>query len=523
MDLSHLVTSNHPPDPSEARILRDELASAVSEVSDLDKSLEKLAVVVAGLQKRKSLLNTLVDTLTGILSPIRVVPPEILAAIFQRCCDDARASKFNQYSITDVLKAPMLLTHVSSRWRTLCLSIQNLWVHFDIFEPPRIPFEPSPVWTIPSPSFVHDLLRRSGTQPLHLDFAVPRYLSSAPRTHRLQQLLTFLLQQDRWEDMRLDLDTLELPMAAWRQSGPFPRLRSLEILVKRTSTAIGSLAAPNFAGIFDSAPILRRVTIACYGTPLAPWMTAFRLSQLTVLDLHGQLDLIAGRAILVQCVALTHCTVGFEPTSADEDIRTMGEHRLCHLRFLHFEFSFTHRDINRALHIFLAAFQFPSLTSLTICSKIWFTDLLPRLHSRAPFALENLVLDRFDLQIVDILPFLKLIPSLEAIELKDCRLDDTILTALTFDPGALPQLALPHVRSVTISDVERAANEPPESSGSAVANLATSVTDGRNTIFPALRCLKLLMWEPEFDDDAIRRLRRAIGTGLVKYFENGSV
>ncbi|KAJ7762950.1 hypothetical protein B0H16DRAFT_1265733, partial [Mycena metata] len=112
------------------RILTTQLASALRDLSGLDETLLTLSLIAAEVQQRKTCLQKYVSDLRGALSPVRVLPAETLGAIFGMCFDADQAAE--TYSITDVHTAPMVLTHVSSRWRSVCLSTGSLWHHVDI-------------------------------------------------------------------------------------------------------------------------------------------------------------------------------------------------------------------------------------------------------------------------------------------------------------------------------------------------------------------------------------------------------
>ncbi|KAJ6595071.1 hypothetical protein DFH09DRAFT_887300, partial [Mycena vulgaris] len=66
-----------------------------------------------------------ITSLKGVLSPIRRIPPEILAEIFLNCRQNSRASEF--YSITDPSEAPLLLGRVCSSWRVIAHGTPRLW------------------------------------------------------------------------------------------------------------------------------------------------------------------------------------------------------------------------------------------------------------------------------------------------------------------------------------------------------------------------------------------------------------
>ncbi|KAJ7138844.1 hypothetical protein C8R46DRAFT_1200929 [Mycena filopes] len=506
MDLVALLNSNSAPDPLQVQILRGELAAALSELSDLDKSLETVEILASWLQQRQTRVKNSVATLTTVLSPIRVVPSEILAAIFQICCDDARAVW--GYSITDVRTAPMVLTHVSSRWRAVCLSTQNLWDQLNIRS------------AVPSPSSLRDLVSRSGSRSLYLRFVVPKQPLDV---EVIYQSLALLLAEDthaRVEHLRLDLRHLDPPFTAWKEARPFPRLCSVKI--DAAGTSVGLVSPRYIFKLFDDAPLLRHVEITAPESPPSLWFSsAFKWSQLTNLMLRVKLGLVVGRNILIQCLRLTDCDVLFEPEPADRTIQALSHPcRFPELHSLTLHFDFEDDRFEADLLIFFAMLEFPSAKLLTIGSQHWPTELLPDLHRRSFFELEELTLMNIDLRDVEILPFLQLLPSLQTIDLECYGFNDDLLTAFTFDPAnSVLALTLPHLRSLAFLDLEYDTHFI-NVSGVVVANLAESVSlhpGGHNKTFPVLRSLTICLLSEEFDSESKRRLQHANDTGSVRY------
>ncbi|KAJ7138845.1 hypothetical protein C8R46DRAFT_1361440 [Mycena filopes] len=506
--LGPLLTSNIPPDILQARSIRDELTAAEAELAGLDEALERLTIITAWVERRRDGAGKLVSSLRGILSPLRALPPEILAAIFLMCCNAARAS--DTYSITDVRQAPMILTHVSARWRSVCLTTRSLWENIDICS------------TIPSLSYIRTLLARSGAQPLRVNFVADSIYPTPEENLSVQKMLAVLSQQARLEHIQINAGSFALPLDAWCEPRPFPRLTTVRI--ETEATAVETLIIPDGIGIFSTASLLRSVTILTPDGRASLWTSAFPWSQLTVLSLHIGPSLIEGRDILIQCVRLTDCRMSFEPDEEDDDI-SMSPNPISfpELHSLYLEFSTETDGFETPLLVFFAQFEFPRMTSLTIDAQTWPTGLLQDLHGRAPFELEELVLLQFDLTTVDILSFLRLIQSsLRTIHFECYGFDDGLLAAFTWpsiSTGSESSLMLPHLHSLNLLDREyNRANI--RVSGLAVADLAQSVSlhaDGSNEAFPLLRSLSIYVYSDEFDPDTRQRLQEAIDTGVVKY------
>ncbi|KAJ7608619.1 hypothetical protein DFH06DRAFT_191545, partial [Mycena polygramma] len=210
---------NNPLDASQGRIVRSKLASTLTELSTLKQTLLKLSLVSAELQRQKNRSIDSVAAMRNALSPIHATPTEILVEVFRMCRDSSLESPV--YSILDASQAPLVLTHVSARWRSICLSTSDLWNHF------RIRFTPNSI--LPSPSIMRRLLARSSALPLHVGLET----DIAPQPESLGQVFTALLQdQGRFQSLHLHLAPSDLPSVIWRQKGTFPLLASIEICIQ---------------------------------------------------------------------------------------------------------------------------------------------------------------------------------------------------------------------------------------------------------------------------------------------------
>ncbi|KAJ7616485.1 hypothetical protein FB45DRAFT_757135, partial [Roridomyces roridus] len=104
-----------------------------SDLSQLDDEVHAAEKALYELQHRRSSCKQLVAGLKRALSSIRIIPSELLSEIFLMCRNDAL--QFRNYSIFDATRAPLLLAHISSGSRTVCLSDARLWNHIHVHEP----------------------------------------------------------------------------------------------------------------------------------------------------------------------------------------------------------------------------------------------------------------------------------------------------------------------------------------------------------------------------------------------------
>ncbi|KAJ7696683.1 hypothetical protein B0H17DRAFT_928984, partial [Mycena rosella] len=90
-----------------------------------EQTILKISLVLADLEHQKRCQHEDILAMEGALSPIRRIPPEILAEVFIFCRDSSLDAA--SYSISDPREAPMLLAHICSSWRIVCHRTPRLW------------------------------------------------------------------------------------------------------------------------------------------------------------------------------------------------------------------------------------------------------------------------------------------------------------------------------------------------------------------------------------------------------------
>lgn len=103
--------------------MRSLLADPKAELEAVEEDITRLQARLADIQRRKCELTSYVEDLGALLSPIKRMPPEIMARVFDFCGDVHVRGPHCEPS----RRAPLLLGGVCRNWRTLSLALPRLW------------------------------------------------------------------------------------------------------------------------------------------------------------------------------------------------------------------------------------------------------------------------------------------------------------------------------------------------------------------------------------------------------------
>ena len=135
--LGRLTASNDPPEQTHLDAIQIALEEPRREYDALSAELLQLEATMKELQAKQQRLRAQMTPLCAISSPIRHLPDDILQEIFMFCLPS------DHYPTLDPGHAPLLLTHVSRRWRFVASNTRRLWTEIHI---------PLPALLIPSQS-----------------------------------------------------------------------------------------------------------------------------------------------------------------------------------------------------------------------------------------------------------------------------------------------------------------------------------------------------------------------------------
>ncbi|KAJ7203105.1 hypothetical protein GGX14DRAFT_544358 [Mycena pura] len=508
-DLTPLIHTNDPPTEAQAHAVRRLLTVVGTQVSQI---MSQMSLAQASsprqseLELRKNQLHRAAVALRMMLSQVRLLPVEILANIFQFCCDSRGVGHFT----TDVCEAPMLLCHICSRWRAVAHSTSSLWTVVNLHT---------------KYGSTQDIFQRSGNLPLSLSVITPHkpYVRPQPVTdtnqscldlllninHRLRQLKLYVSGPDA-EPLRQNDTPLHLPV-----------LCSVAIVAQRTPEV------PLLVRILDlfehaHAPHLRILKLKLHAAAGDLYATRLPWAQLT--SLHVDMPVLvhtAAYAILAHCTDLESCR--WERLINLNSAAPLPRLALRRLRVL--ALTGTHSEPLLAL---LSALDVPALRALSLTrrpparyfdtAEPALPPVLAALQRRSRCELERLSFTGLPLDPVALAAFLKPTPSLYALSL-ECGADMPLSPALCalFGPAGAPLLTLPGLHTLILGGSTTGPFDHTLQLSTALVRMVETLARGAansESPFPAMRFLELRLRGQHFPADVEARLRQVTPTGF---------
>ncbi|KAJ7465812.1 hypothetical protein B0H11DRAFT_2240078 [Mycena galericulata] len=409
MDLVSLIHKNDAPTEFQVREVHRLLDAGQNELARLEGTIRTISLIISELKFQKSQRIDSLAALRRILCPIRRLPSELLAEIFLFCRTNSMHTK--GYSIIDVREAPMLLSHVSARWRAVSVGTPMLW------DLPRFTSSISQIWPLHSPPADEDCFQFFTTL-----------------RHRLHHLSINLGHKDVVDHVKFSPASTILPV-----------LSSLDIIVDDDGP--GQLAT--IMASFQRAPSLRSLTLNAYFSPVVPTYD-FPWSQLTSLNLSIPIDEGIAYQILVQCTQLETCALSemYDPYNSPSPPPN------CTLDVLR---SFSFAPWNASLGELLDFFTFPNMESFTLrgCTDM-LAPVIFDLHARSRFKLQHLNFCDLQIDTNELVAFLCHLPELQtlALEDSDSLITDDLFRVFTYYPRSqTPFLSLPCLAALAIRHI----------------------------------------------------------------------
>ncbi|KAJ7658580.1 hypothetical protein B0H17DRAFT_345580 [Mycena rosella] len=125
-----LMTTNALPQDAEILFIQAVVAKIGARLADIEKKISEVRRRLQQLEDERASLSKYRAQNNAVVSPLRHMPPEVLAEIFSWTLPTTReALDRRKFDIND---GPWVLTHISSRWRAVALSTSALWSRVDV-------------------------------------------------------------------------------------------------------------------------------------------------------------------------------------------------------------------------------------------------------------------------------------------------------------------------------------------------------------------------------------------------------
>ncbi|KAJ7623802.1 hypothetical protein FB45DRAFT_1031703 [Roridomyces roridus] len=229
----HLITSNEPPHADEDGFFRDSVLETGSRLAQLDAEIRALQV------QRAQLWGQHCQNLS-VISPLRRMPPEILADIFSWTLPPMNELRGD---VSDLETSPWVLTQVCSRWRDISLSTPSLWCNIAaVYGGKRGEFPD------PRPEMVQTQVERSGAQNLMIQFHASESHDPAEQVALFQVLAS---HSARWEQISIQVAAALVPHLA-QLRGRVPAIQRIWLQWDTKDSEIGA----DSIDCFEIAPSL---------------------------------------------------------------------------------------------------------------------------------------------------------------------------------------------------------------------------------------------------------------------------
>ncbi|KAJ7145778.1 hypothetical protein C8R44DRAFT_655707 [Mycena epipterygia] len=136
--LAHLLQSNDAPRPNQSPLVKKILRTKEAELATLAAEISKLQFALETLQSTHTHLASEINQYNSILAPIRRLPPEIVGEVFLYFVPSLHHD-FRDTSPDRRVERPWKLGHICRLWRTIALSLGQLWSVVDISATDRPP------------------------------------------------------------------------------------------------------------------------------------------------------------------------------------------------------------------------------------------------------------------------------------------------------------------------------------------------------------------------------------------------
>lgn len=402
-----LLDRNAAASGTEANIIRSSLSTAEAHLSQIDAEISQLQQRLTALKSSRERLCEFSDLHRGLLSPVRRLPPEVVASIFRELAGPTFGTVFQPSS-------------TCRYWRNVATSTATLWSNMDIVAAPgkeKVEEAVLEMW-----------LSRSKGCPITFTFHIP-YYDPAVRTHPC--ILPLLANAHRWQHAKFI-------MPSWK----FETLQATQVHFPLLETlSIERYHEDNFPRLYDfttfqTSPNLRSLSLhrrVSESIIEAPW------SQLTTLTLFGDYNADDCLDILQKATQLSTLLLSLHEEAVPRSSTVFSHMHLSQLTIVY----------GTQSQNLIAGLALPALQDFNYCGEDENFSMmhLNALFTRCSAPLRRLMLTSKSFHVTSemLIQFLKLCPTLvELAIMLDCAsaIDHSVLKHLTHAPDDEPTCCL---------------------------------------------------------------------------------
>ena len=247
----HLLGSNSPPSAQELLNIHHS-APSVQDLTNLDKEIESLQRMLHLLSIRRAEMETCLRLRRSVLSPLRRVPPEIIADIIRWAIRLGAGGKLEDVTL-DAKRGLWAYSHVCQLWRSITLYTPSYWTKLSIVFGPYFNADTATVTKC-----IETMLSRSQNHTLSFRFAYydPAGNGLCTRFTAARSLRLLIQCAPRWREALFTIPT-DFFFSLRLVKNRIPNLESLGL------EFLGELEGDYPGGdYFRTAPALRKLSFA---------------------------------------------------------------------------------------------------------------------------------------------------------------------------------------------------------------------------------------------------------------------
>ncbi|CAA7263137.1 unnamed protein product [Cyclocybe aegerita] len=402
-----VLHTNHIPSASEIVQINEHIRAPKQRLTEVDAERTHLLTVLRTLSKEKTALERYILPHAVLISPIRLVPDDVLREIFLHCLAHPYASTM------DAHRPPLLLGRVCSRWRTLLYATSAMWANFNIAIGSR-----GPNFNGRDGLGIQQWLSRPREVVLSISVRKRALDMSRWAQDTLKAYLDKIFQfSEKIREMSVQLYPVSTYGKADVAQATLLELCSSDLpLLRKLTVRFGPhtyTASERWAGTaLFAAPQLHSLTLINMGHPIVETMPAESWARITYLDiaLH-HVDWTRGisateaHELLSQCRSLK--VVYMTIVDEDEGIDAEGEVEQPFLETLSIS------EDSGSIYGLLERLVVPALRHLRYVGRLWVEYPSPMLVLLENYgeSVEQLEIDVYTLTLDDLVGCLRLLPN----------------------------------------------------------------------------------------------------------------